>query len=93
MNSSDLYWASFSVMGIPFGDGCEDLHRKPFGVPTLFTRRHSGRRSITPGGLLPATSGLRGKVRAGSGVGAAGAFSLKHACSVAAGVSFGYSNF
>lgn len=60
---------------------------------TFFTRRHSGRRPITPGGLLPATFGTRGKVRAVSGVGAAGAFSLKHGCSVAAGVSFGYSNF
>jgi hypothetical protein len=50
---------------------------------TFFTRRRSGRRPITPGGLLPAVSG----------VGAAGAFSLKHGCSVAAGVSFDYSNF
>jgi hypothetical protein len=60
---------------------------------TFFTRRHSGRRPITPGGLLPATFGTRGKVRAVSGVGAAGAFSLKHGCSVAAGVPFDYSNF
>lgn len=22
-------------MGIPFGDGCVDLHRKPTGVPAL----------------------------------------------------------
>jgi hypothetical protein len=69
-------------------------HRKPFWlIAIFFTRRRSGRRPITLGGLLPATFGPRGKVRAVSGVGAAGAFSLKHGCSVAAGVSFGYSNF
>lgn len=26
-----------AFMGIPFGDGCEDLHRKPSGVPTIST--------------------------------------------------------
>lgn len=70
-----------------------DAHCEGTTPATFFTRRHSGRRSITPGGLLPATSGPRGKVRAGLGVGAAGAFYLKHGGSVAAGVSFGYSNF
>lgn len=72
--------------------GIEKLALSAFGGLTFFTRRHSGRRPVTPGGLLPATSGARGKVRAGWGAGAAGDFFFEHECSFVRSSSFLNSN-
>lgn len=48
--------SAFDFMGIPFGDGCGDLHRKPAGIPTTFnTHRHSILRTGRPGACLPGT--------------------------------------
>ena len=72
--------------------GIEKLALSAFGGLTFATRRHSGRRPVTPGGLLPSTSGSHGKVRAGWGVGAAGVFFSEHECSFVRSSSFLNSN-
>ena len=61
--------------------GIEKLALSACGGLAFFTRCHSGQRSETPGGCLPATYGLRGQVQSIWGAGAAGDFFTKHVSS------------
>ena len=80
MNSSAWLAASLSFMGIPFGDGCVGLHRKPFGVSTIFcTHRHSIQRTGILGVDLPDTLAARGKTFGLWWAGAVGVFLNLHA--------------